>query len=136
MIIVTCTDVVLRRFGLTVPGAYDLVRIAGGIAIASALPLTTAEKGHVAIEYFFHKLGKRGRNIVDSMMRILQVAAFLFASAAFLTRGFRLLKSGEEMPTLQCHTFWISWVISVMALLTAIVSLFHLIRPGEELMRK
>lgn len=136
MIIITCADIIMRKFGSSITGAYDLVRIAGGISIAAALPLTTAEKGHVAIEYFFHKLNKSGRIIVDSLMRLLQVTAFSFASYAFFTRGLRLLKSGEVMPTLQCPVFWIAWIISFMALLTAIVSLFHLLRPGEELMRK
>ena len=40
MMAVTCVDIVLRRLGTSSPGAYDLVRIAGGITIAAALPLT------------------------------------------------------------------------------------------------
>jgi TRAP-type C4-dicarboxylate transport system permease small subunit len=135
MMAVTCVDIVLRRLGSSIPGAYDLVRIAGGITIAAALPLTTAVKGHVAIEYFFHRLGRRGRIVVDSAMRVIQTAFFLFAAYAFLLRGNRLLRSGEVMPTLQCPIFWLAWVIAFMCLLTALVSLFHLLRPGRPLLR-
>ena len=135
MMAVTCVDIVLRRLGTSIPGAYDLVRIAGGITIAAALPLTTAVKGHVAIEYFFHRLGRRGRIIVDSAMRTIQTVGFLFAATAFLRRGNRLLRSGEVMPTLQCHIFWLAWLIAFMCLLTAFVSLFHLLRPGRPLLR-
>ena len=135
MMAVTCVDIVLRRLGSSIPGAYDLVRIAGGITIAAALPLTTAVKGHVAIEYFFHRLGRRGRIVVDSAMRVLQTAGFLFAAVAFLRRGNRLLRSGEVMPTLQCHVFWLAWLIAAMCLLTALVSLYHLVRPGRNFFR-
>ena len=135
MMAVTCADIILRRLGTSIPGAYDLVRIAGGITIAAALPLTTAVKGHVAIEYFFHRLGRRGRIIVDSAMRTIQTVGFLFAAIAFLRRGNRLLRSGEVMPTLQCPIFWLAWLIAFMCLLTALVSLFHLLRPGRNFLR-
>lgn len=134
MAAITCTDILLRKCGIVLPGAYDLVRIAGGITIAAALPLTTAVKGHVAIEYFFHRMGRRGRIFVDSIMRILQTSAFLFATWAFIQKGIRLLNSGEVMPTLQCHIFWQAWVIAAMCFLTALVSLFHLLLPGEDFM--
>ena len=68
-------------------------------------------------------------------MRVIQTAFFLFAAYAFLLRGNRLLRSGEVMPTLQCPIFWLAWVIAFMCLLTALVSLFHLLRPGRPLLR-
>ena len=134
MMLVTCTDVLVRRFGLSVPGAYDMVRLAGGITIAAALPITTAVKGHVAIEHFFHQLSYRNRMIVDSVMRTLQVIAFSFAACGFVQRGQSLLRDGEVTPTLQCPTYWVAWVIAAACALTAVVSLFHLIRPREELL--
>ena len=133
MMAVTCLDIVLRRFGACVPGAYDLARIAGGITIAAALPLTTAVKGHVAIEYFFHRLGSRGRIVVDSLMRTLQLAAFAVASHSFAVKGATLLREGEVTPTLQLPVFWLAWLASATCLLTAFVTLFHLVRPGKDL---
>lgn len=61
MMVVTCLDVVLRVCGVPVKGAYDVVRVAGAVTIACALPMTTAMKGHVAIEYFFQRLNRRWR---------------------------------------------------------------------------
>lgn len=135
MALVTCADIILRRFGASITGAYDIVRIAGGATIASALPLTTAVKGHVAIEYFFHRLRRGGRIVVDSAMRALQCALFLFAARAFHVRALRLFRSGEVMPTLQCPTYPLAWFIAAMCLLTALVSFFHLVRPGRDLLR-
>ena len=49
-VIVTAADVILRKFGHSLTGAYDIVKIAATIPVAGALPYTTAIKGHVAIE--------------------------------------------------------------------------------------
>jgi len=135
MIAVTCLDVVLRQFGHPLVGAYDLVRIAGGLTLACALPVTTAVKGHVAIEFFFHKLHRRGRIVVDSLMRLLQCGAFLIAARECARHGQKLLRSGEVTPTLQWPTFWVLWVLAGACFLTALVTLFHLVQPGRELIR-
>lgn len=133
MMAVTCADVVLRRFGASVPGAYDIVRLAGGVVVAMALPRTTAVKGHVAIEYFFHRLSSSGRLVVDSLMRALQSVGFLYAAVALARKGASLLSEGEVTPTLQIPVFWLAWLMAVSCLLSSAISLFHLLRPGKEL---
>ena len=90
MMTVTCLDVVLRVCGMPVKGAYDVVRVAGAITIACALPVTTAMKGHVAIEYFFQRLNRRWRLAVDSLMRLLMIGGFLLAAYESVGYGLRL----------------------------------------------
>lgn len=135
MTAVTCLDIVLRQFGRPLVGAYDMVRIAGGLTLAFALPVTTAVKGHVAIEYFFHKLGRTGRIIVDTLMRLLQIFAFAVAARECARYGHKLLLSGEVTPTLQWPTFWVAWVLSATCVLTALVTLYHLACPGREMIK-
>jgi TRAP-type C4-dicarboxylate transport system permease small subunit len=135
MTAVTCLDIVLRQFGRPLVGAYDMVRIAGGLTLAFALPVTTAVKGHVAIEYFFHKLGRTGRIIVDTLMRLLQGFAFAVAARECARYGHKLLLSGEVTPTLQWPTFWVAWVLSATCVLTVLVTLYHLACPGREMIK-
>ena len=135
MMAVTCLDVILRRLGTSVPGAYDIVRLAGGIIVAAALPRTTAVKGHVAIEYFFHRMGAAGRLAVDSLMRTLQSAGFAYAAWSFARKGASLLRDGEVTPTLQIPVFWLAWLIAASCALCAAISLYHLAHPGKELTR-
>lgn len=80
MMVVICGDVLLRVSGHPVKGAYDIVRVAGALTIACSLPITTAMKGHVAIEYFFQKLNRKWRVVVDSVMRVVMIGAFLLAA--------------------------------------------------------
>ena len=65
MMSVTVVDVILRVFNICITGAYDLVRAFGVIAVACALPYVTAAKGHIAIEFFYHKCNYQGRLILD-----------------------------------------------------------------------
>ncbi len=112
------------------------MRLAGGVVIATALPLTTAVKGHVAIEYFFRRLGRRERLVIDSAMRVLQTAGFSIAAWSFVVRGSRLLRDGEVTPTLQAPIFWLAWLVAASCALSALASLFHLAKPGKELMAR
>jgi len=131
----TCADVLLRAFGMPIKGTFDLVRVLGALTIACAVPLTTAVKGHVAVEYFFNKLGRAGRLAVDSVMRLLMIGMFACAARQCVVYGFRFLRSGEVTATLELPVFWVPWVVAAACILSAVVVLYHLLFPGRELVR-
>ena len=135
MMLVTCLDVALRVCGVPVKGAYDVVRVAGAITIACALPVTTAMKGHVAIEYFFQRLNRRWRLAVDSLMRLLMIGGFLLAAVESVGYGVRFLKNGQVTDTIEMPIFWVPWLMAVSFAVTALVVVFHLVYPGRELVR-
>ena len=133
MIIITCTDVILRCFRLSFKGAYDIVRICAAIALAGAIPATTAAKGHVTIEYFFHKLNRLGRRIVDVFVHGLLVVCFAMAAWQCVDAGTKYLASGQATDTLAIPLFWVFWVMALGFLFSACASLFHLLCPGRGL---
>lgn len=132
-IVVVCGDVALRTAGHPVKGAYDIVRIAGAITIACALPLTTAVKGHVAIEYFFRKLNRVSRLAVDSLMRLAMIGCFLLAAYECVGYGNRFLRNGQVTDTIELPIFWLPWLMAAAFGLTAVIVVFHLVYPGREL---
>lgn len=136
MAVVTCLDILLRVVGLPQKGAYDVVRITGALAIACALPLTTALKGHVAIEYFFHRMNRFWRTTIDALMRVLMIVGFVAAALGCCRYGLRLFKSGDVSPTLEVPLFWIPWVIAAAFVVTALTVVFHLVNPTKELMKQ
>ncbi len=133
MILITCGDVVLRALRIPVKGAYDLIRICGAVTVACAVPLTTALKGHVAIEYFFHKLNRRGRVVVDSLMRSIMLIGFAVLTWASFNYGLQFLRNREVSDTVEIPLCWVPWVMSIAFAVTALVVLFHLLYPGREL---
>ena len=135
IIAVTVADVVGRQFGFPVKGAYDLVRVLGAIAMGCALPLTKAVKGHIAIEYFFQKLGGRGRRAADAVMRLALLALFGLLTWRFVLQGKMFLESGEVTATLHMPMFWVPWLVALACLVTAGVTLWHLLHPGRSMAR-
>jgi len=137
MIGVICADVVLRLPFINKPfvGSYDIVRIAGALALAAALPYTTAVKGHVAIEYFFHKLNRTNRMVVDSVMRLLSIAMFVFLGGRSILYGMELYRSKQVTQTLQWPIFWLPMVIGVCCFVVALVVVHHLVYPRREMIK-
>lgn len=135
MVLVTSADVILRKFSLSLTGAYDLVKIAAAITVAAALPYTTAIKGHVAIEFFFHKLGPRGRTTVDALMRLGGMTLFGLLAWGCVDYGNSLRERGEVSMTLQLPIFWVPHVLAFSCALVVLIKLYHLTHPGKPMIK-
>ena len=135
MVLVTSLDVGLRVFHRSLTGAYDLVKIACALTVAAALPYTTAIKGHVAIEYFFHKFGPRGRVVVDVAMRLLGMGLFSLLAWGSVQYGNSLKQSGEVSLTLQLPVFWVPYVLAASCGLVVLIKLYHLTHPGRPMIK-
>ena len=135
MIMVSCGDVILRTSGHPVKGAYDIMRVSGAVTIACAVPITTAMKGHVAIEYFFHKLAPRWRVAVDSAMRVVMIGAFAVTAYECVGYGFRFLRNSQVTDTIQIPIFWVPWLMAVSFGVTTLVVVFHLVYPGRAMVK-
>lgn len=135
MVLITTLDVLLRKCGHPLPGAYDMVKMAAGLTIACALPYTTAIKGHVAVEYFQHRLGRRGRVIADTGIRVGILGLFGVFTWQLIRYGTALWRSGEVSMTLQLPVFWVPYVMAFSCAVVGFVTLYHLFHPGKALLK-
>jgi TRAP-type C4-dicarboxylate transport system permease small subunit len=135
MILITVGDVIGRIFNMPIKGAYDLVQITGVLTIACALPYTTAVKGHVAIEYFYHKLSRTGRFVMDSVIRICAILLFSFLCIQSVRYAQSLQDSNQVTLTLQIPLFWVPWLIAVSSAVVVLVILENLLHPGKEMIK-
>jgi TRAP-type C4-dicarboxylate transport system permease small subunit len=135
MMLVTCLDVIGRAFGHPLTGAFDLVRAAAVLSIAGALPLTTAVKGHVSIEFLYHKLGRLGRRGVQALVGLMTMAMFGLLAWKCVELGLDYRRAGEVTSTLQIPVFWMPWVIAASCAVTVAVLLHQLLRPGQEVVK-
>lgn len=135
MMLITVADIIGRKFGFPVKGAYDLVRVLGAVSMLCALPLTKAVKGHIAIEYFFQKMNRRGRAVVDTLMRLCLIVLFLLLAVEFFRQGLIFKESGEVTVTLHMPVYWVFGVASLACAATLGVTLWHLLHPGRSMMR-
>lgn len=135
MIFITCLDILCRNIGHPIPGAVDLVQILGCISISTALPYTTAVKGHIAVEFFFQKMPHSLRTLSDTFTRIVVVLALGFLSWRCFTYGNRMLQRHTMALTLNIPLFWVLWVIGFSFCIVILAMLFNLVHPGKELIR-
>jgi TRAP-type C4-dicarboxylate transport system permease small subunit len=134
MMLVTGADILLRVLRISFPGAYDIVKIAAAMTIACGLPYTTAVKGHVAVEFFFHRLGRRGRIVADALFRLATMVLFSLLTWQFVHYGIGLKKSGEVSMTLQLPVFWVPHVMAFSCAIVVLVTLYHFLHPGKALL--
>ncbi|MCE5185544.1 MAG: TRAP transporter small permease [Planctomycetaceae bacterium] len=132
----TTYDVVSRTlFKSPVRGANDLVSVFAAITLAASLPYTTSLKGHVAIEFLFLKLSRRGRRIGNVLVH--SVIAVLFALFAWqsIIYGNAMFLKNQSMVTLRWPLFWVPYIIALCCAATVLVVLEHIAYPDEELIK-
>ncbi len=137
MMALTCIDVILRLpfISRSFVGVYDIVKIAGALTLAAALPYTTAVKGHVAIEYFYQKFNRRGRIVLDTLTRLLGMALFAFLAWRSVLYGLDIRSTGQVSQTLQLPVFWVPFVIGLCCSVVVLVILHNLLHPGREMIK-
>lgn len=133
MMLVTCADVTMRASGRPIKGAYDIVRLLGLLTLVGALPYTTAVKGHVAVEFFFHKLPRIWQLIIDAVMRITTIGLFGLLSYQSWLYAMRLRLRGDVMATLPIPFFLAPVTLSVALALVVLVIIEQLVRPSKPL---
>ncbi len=133
---VTVVSVFMRNTGMGgLTGDLDLVESLALVAVATALPYTTAVKGHIAIEYFFHKLGPAGRIAVDTVTRLVAMALFGALAWGCFHQGVRLREAGRVSMTLEMPLFWRPMVLGACCIVVVLVILHNLLRPGKEMIK-
>lgn len=76
MMLLTCADVVLRFFRHPIPGTYELVGLMGTVGASFALAYTTAQKGHIAVEFLTRRMPEKVQFIVAAAGELLSVVLF------------------------------------------------------------
>ncbi len=126
MMLLTCADVLLRLFKHPILGAYELVGLLGALTIAFAIPATTLNKGHVAVDFMVEKLPPPAQKICIIMANLLSLSLFaLIAWQSFLYADM-LRSTGEVTLSLQMPFYPIVYAISAASLLVCIVLLLEL----------
>jgi len=135
MIVITVTDIALRIGNSGITGAYDMVRIAAVISIVCSIPYVTAIKGHIAIEFFYHRFSRPGRLVLDTGFRLISLLLFALLIYHSILYGLMLKASSQVMPTLSIPVFWIPWLIASCFVLVCFTVVYHILHPGKELIK-
>jgi TRAP-type C4-dicarboxylate transport system permease small subunit len=81
MMVLICSDVVLRLVYRPMPGTYELVGMLGAIAASFALAHASTRDAHVAVTLFVERLPKRVKGLTASTINA--IGALFFALLAW-----------------------------------------------------
>jgi TRAP-type transport system small permease protein len=129
VMLLICSDIIGRIFGYPVPGAYELVSIAGGLIVGLALPATTRAKGHVSADLLLGRLSDTPKLILAVATRLIGIAIFLLAGYGLIMMGVRLKESGEVTAVLALPFYYVAYamggafLVQTMVLFSEIVLL-------------
>ena len=112
MMLLTCSDVLLRFLRRPIPGTYEMVGFLGALGVSFALAHTSLERGHIAVDFLVQRLPERLQTLVDGINAL--VCAVLFGLAAWysLRYGTDLKAAGEVSMTLQLPVFPFVWGVA------------------------
>jgi len=134
MVAVTCAEVILRIFRVSMKGTVDIVSVCAAVTAAAAMPYTTACKGHVPSSISSTSspvsADHRGQLLPHLRPAVVRVPR----------RGVCHLRDGSESqgpgyPTLQMPEFWVPYVLAVSCAVVCLVKIYHLFHPGKELIK-
>lgn len=128
MMLLTVSDVVLRYLKRPIPGTYELVSLAGGVAIALAVPLTTWEKGHISADLLFEIYPKAKCKALNVFTRLIGVSLMSLLGRNLLEMGKSLYRTGEGTLTIQMPVYPIAFVLGVSCLLQGLVLAIDVVR--------
>ena len=121
MMSLTVADVILRSFRRPILGTYEIVGLMGAIVIAFAMPHTTLQRGHVAVEIVVSNLSPSVQSIVNLVTRILSIILFALIAWECFNYGNELKASGEVSMTLRLPFYPILYGIAFAAIVVCLV---------------
>ncbi|HRR69494.1 MAG TPA: TRAP transporter small permease, partial [Desulfomonilia bacterium] len=80
MMLLITADVILRFFRSPIPGTYELVSFTGAVVISFALPYTSVQKGHIAVDFLMMRLPWIVRVVVNAINAFLSMILFIVIS--------------------------------------------------------
>lgn len=125
MMLLTTMDVILRVFGVSVPGAFEITGLLGALVISFSLAYTSLRKGHIAVEFLLNRLPENIVRAIDTTNSFISSLIFGIISWQTFLYGLDLLASGEVSMTVQIPTYPFVMGIALGTLLLAIVLLLQ-----------
>ncbi|MDP2133553.1 MAG: TRAP transporter small permease [Sulfuritalea sp.] len=113
MMLFAVADMVMRGFGVTVAGSYEVIGWFSAAAMALALGAVQRHKGHVAMELVVVRLGRRSRALVEALMALVSLAVFAVVAWYVARYGRVLHETGSLSETLRVIVY--PWVYVVAA---------------------
>ncbi|MGD0235873.1 MAG: TRAP transporter small permease [Syntrophorhabdales bacterium] len=132
LMLLTAADVVLRTFGKSIVGTYELVGFLGAVVIGFSLARTSWERHHVFVDILVAKLPPLAEKVVNVLTRCAGITLFFLLGWNLIKLGLRYHSRGEVSPTLQVPFYPAVLGVGVCCFLECLVLICDLIKAPED----
>jgi TRAP-type C4-dicarboxylate transport system permease small subunit len=129
MMVVTTIDVIGRDF-LSVPlfGAFEMTEILMGLVIFAGMPLTTATREHITVNFLENALSPRLRCLQAALGDVLCAVAAAVMAWRVYARGLDLIAAHETTMMLGVGRGYIAVAMGVLMGVAALVFVYNALR--------
>ena len=131
LMLLTIVDVVLRGFDKPIVGAYELVALAGAVAIGFSMPRTALSRAHIYVDFFIAARSRTVRNLFNIATRLLVIVLFFLIGWNLFTFAGDLQKSGEVSLTLQLPFYPVAYGVGICCFVQCLVMVCDIIKIKE-----
>jgi TRAP-type C4-dicarboxylate transport system permease small subunit len=124
------TDIVGRIFGFPVPGAYEIVSLAGGLILGLSLPATSRAREHVSADLLTGRLSEKPRYVLFVVTRLMSIAIFLLAGYGMIMMGVRLKEAGEVTAVLAYPFYYVAYALGGAFLIQSFILFVEIFPTG------
>lgn len=101
MILLTCSNILLRQFGLPVRGTFEIMGFFGAMIFGLALAYSHEKKEHLAVTVVFDKLPQGIKAVLRRVSTIICSVYFALMAWQLVQKGLNLRRVGEISETLR-----------------------------------
>lgn len=122
MLLLAAGNILLRKFGKPIYGAYDYVCFLSTIVVAFAIANCAVRKGHTQVELLVARFSQRAQGIVDSITGILSLGIFSLITWQCIALANDMRRTGElSMTSLEPFYPYIYAIAFGCALLSLVI---------------
>jgi len=131
IVLLTVTDVILRRFRVPIDFAFEIVVLLAAIVVSFSLPRSTLEKGHIVTEFLIEKLPKVWKRIFFTATRMVAVSIFAVFGWRVMVLAAKFSKAGQVSPILEFPEHIVTYLVAAACFVECLALLADLWEGSE-----
>lgn len=112
-------------FNAPIPGAAELIELAMGVTVFSALPLVTASKEHIRLDYLSQVTRGRAKALTNAVVTTLSTAGMTLLAWRIIDKALAIARYGDTTPYLKVPMAPIALFIALCASVSALIFLLQ-----------
>jgi TRAP-type C4-dicarboxylate transport system permease small subunit len=128
MMLLTCSDVVLRYLGKPITGTFELMSYAGAIVAGFAIAQTSMDGAHVNVDMLTQVVHGKALMAVKICTKLISLGVFVIFTYALFLKGIDLYDTHEVSLTLQVPYYPVAYGLSLASFIESLVLLTQIFK--------